>query len=455
MKKLFWLLIAALAIVACKKEASDYTVLSGKVENAKGLKEIRVMGSYDFSQVLEVNEDGTFADTLQPIKTGFYNLQIGRASLPMYFEQGDNLKVAVDLSNREAPLSFSEGKMVGVNDYLAKKSSAAQKKIRELGGFQGLFGMEEKAFIETLDKIKKEDIEALEAMPNMPKEFVALQKKTIDYNYLQSISLYPEYHAYVAKKEGYEASEIITKPLAGLTYDKNDDYDQIGPYKQLVMSHFMNKYYEEEADKDAIVNELKATGIEALPKDFARNLVQGLSLGEKNLQAETDRIKSLTTNEEVIEKLNAFLKTADNLRQGKPSPSFAYKNIKGKEVKLSDLKGKLVYIDVWATWCGPCKGEIPFLQKLEKDYHRKAIHFVSMSVDDDKGAWEKMVKEKNLGGIQIHADDAWKSSFVQAYEIKGIPRFILLDKEGDIISADAPRPSTDKIRTMIEEWLKK
>ncbi len=66
-----------------------------------------------------------------------------------------------------------------------------------------------------------------------------------------------------------------------------------------------------------------------------------------------------------------------------------------------------------------------------------------------------MVKDKKMGGVQLHAAKNWKADFVQAYKINGIPRFILLDKQGNIISADAPRPSSDKIRPLLKEWLKK
>lgn len=144
------------------------------------------------------------------------------------------------------------------------------------------------------------------------------------------------------------------------------------------------------------------------------------------------------------------------LPKGAPSPDFVdYENFNGKRTSLSDLRGKYVYIDVWATWCGPCKAEIPSLKKLEKEYHDKNIAFVSMSIDDDRshgGSWEKanedwkkMVKEKELGGIQIFAPKGWKSGFVENYMIKGIPRFILIDPEGKIVSASAPRPSSEEI----------
>ena len=152
------------------------------------------------------------------------------------------------------------------------------------------------------------------------------------------------------------------------------------------------------------------------------------------------------------------------LPAGSPSPGFnEYENYKGGTTSLSDLKGKYAYIDVWATWCGPCKAEIPSLKELEKDYHGKNIAFVSMSIDDDRshqGSWElankdwrEMIADKELGGIQIFAPQGWKSDFVTDYKIKGIPRFILIDPEGNIVDPSAPRPSNPALREMLDKLI--
>jgi thiol-disulfide isomerase/thioredoxin len=143
------------------------------------------------------------------------------------------------------------------------------------------------------------------------------------------------------------------------------------------------------------------------------------------------------------------------LPKGSVSPTFEnYENFAGGTTSLSDLKGKYVYVDVWATWCGPCKREIPSLKEVEKKYHGKNIEFVSISVDDARrsgseekahAAWKKMVADKSLGGIQLFSDKAWQSDFVRNYQINGIPRFILIDPDGNIVSPDAPRPSSDKL----------
>lgn len=132
---------------------------------------------------------------------------------------------------------------------------------------------------------------------------------------------------------------------------------------------------------------------------------------------------------------------------GITSPTFAMENIEGKIVRLEDFQGKFVYVDVWATWCGPCKREIPSLKKIEEEYKDKNLVVVSMSIDElkDKEKWRNFVIDENLQGVQIFAENAWNSDFVKAYEIKGIPRFILIGPEGKVISPDAPRPSDPKL----------
>lgn len=160
--------------------------------------------------------------------------------------------------------------------------------------------------------------------------------------------------------------------------------------------------------------------------------------------------------------LNDELALKRDLPKGAVSPIFVgYENFKGGKTSLKDLRGKYVYVDVWATWCGPCKAEIPALKEIEKKYHGKKIAFVSLSVDDDRshgGSWEKanenwkkFVADNNLGGIQLFAPEGWKSEFVQGYKINGIPRFILIDPNGKIVTPTAPRPSSDELIKLFDE----
>ena len=199
-----------------------------------------------------------------------------------------------------------------------------------------------------------------------------------------------------------------------------------------------------------------------LPEDEFNKAVSGLKDGFTTLKADYPGLDETFFKDEE-DNLDKMIKSYTDYYQSKlamrkafpagtPSPTFEnYENFKGGTTSLSDLKGKYVYVDVWATWCGPCKREIPSLKKLEKEYHGKNIEFVSISVDDEKrsgsmekahASWKKMVAEKELTGVQLFSDKAWKSDFVQAYKIQGIPRFILIDPKGNIVNPDAPRPSS-------------
>lgn len=150
-------------------------------------------------------------------------------------------------------------------------------------------------------------------------------------------------------------------------------------------------------------------------------------------------------------KLDKTIEPWLTLKAGLDAPDFKANTRDGEEVMLSDLKGKKVYIDVWATWCGPCVKEIPSLKKLEKELHEENIEFVSVSIDSekDKEKWKEFIKEKEMTGVQLMANNAWESDVATGYNVKAIPRFLLIDEEGKIISANAPRPSDESIKEVL------
>ncbi len=162
-------------------------------------------------------------------------------------------------------------------------------------------------------------------------------------------------------------------------------------------------------------------------------------------------------NEQLVTYFNNAYEKNRFIGKGKPSPKFEnYADIKGGSKSLDSFKGKFVYIDVWATWCGPCIQQIPFLQALEKEYHNKNIEFVSISTDESRrsgGSWEaaekkwrSYVKKKNMTGVQLWSGQDF--SFQQAYQINSIPRFIIIDPEGKIVDANAPRPSEPRLKDL-------
>tara|TARA_B100000401_G_scaffold388210_1_gene293273 strand:+ start:110 stop:1366 length:1257 start_codon:yes stop_codon:yes gene_type:complete len=155
--------------------------------------------------------------------------------------------------------------------------------------------------------------------------------------------------------------------------------------------------------------------------------------------------------DEMDSKIERKLSIINKPQNGESYIDFTYENTSGESVSLSSFKGSLVYVDVWATWCGPCKAEIPYLKSLEQDYHEQNIVFLSVSVDTNKDKWLKMVEEEALGGVQLWAD-GW-SQITKDYAIFGIPRFMLFSEDGKVISNDAPRPSNEDIRELFDKYL--
>ena len=178
---------------------------------------------------------------------------------------------------------------------------------------------------------------------------------------------------------------------------------------------------------------------------------------EKKMFKSLDKINNKDGFQEEKEKISRLIKqwkerkyNYDNMpKDGELATDFSYPDIEETMISLSSFKGNLVYVDVWATWCGPCIAELPALEKLQENYEGKKIIFLSISVDTDKDAWVKMLSDEELGGVQLWAD-GW-SEITQSYAIFGIPRFLLIDKDGRLISVDAPRPSSSEIRTLIEK----
>jgi len=213
--------------------------------------------------------------------------------------------------------------------------------------------------------------------------------------------------------------------------------------------------------EDLITNANK-TSLESAVENYKKgyeNLKKEFPNADENLVANIDRDVSNNAMQ-YSNYITSKIALREAFPKGNVSPTFEnYETTTGQKMALNDLKGKYVYMDIWATWCGPCIVEIPHLKALEQNYHDKNIKFVSVSVDDGRGykgdavaakaGWKKMVIDKSLSGTQLIADDGFRSDFIRAYQINSIPRFILIDPDGKIVSGDAPRPSNPILKDLL------
>ena len=152
------------------------------------------------------------------------------------------------------------------------------------------------------------------------------------------------------------------------------------------------------------------------------------------------------------ERMNAVSAKLYRGNQGEKAADFTYPDRDGKMVSLSDFHGKVVVVDVWATWCGPCRKEVPYLVKLEKE--GKDVVFIGVSVDEKKDhqKWLDVLDQEGLAGVQLFAG-GW-GQIVKDYKIKGIPRFMVFDQEGKVVTINAPRPSDLDLKKLLLKLLK-
>lgn len=284
----------------------------------------------------------------------------------------------------------------------------------------------EKAFFLKMDSILNVNLQELDHA-GLSEEINEMEKIRLKYFTCATLPSYPYFHMRIAKDSTYEASlEYWSKLQELMVMDASLlRYDEFRSFLVEAVSRVARKQYPESKSLDAVVryveSEVKEPGI----AEFLIN---------KNVYAYVERYG--------LDSADAYCAVFDRYVK---SPLLS-----GKKVSLSDFKEKYVYIDIWATWCGPCQREIPHLQKLEEKYHGKDIYFVSISCDKNRKVWENRVRA-GLKGIQLHFVNG--DTFMNDYMIKGIPRFILLDKEGKIISVDMSRPSDPKTIAKLDELL--
>ena len=158
------------------------------------------------------------------------------------------------------------------------------------------------------------------------------------------------------------------------------------------------------------------------------------------------------TNQKYVHTLNKRFSSLYSLRKGMAAPIFNAVTLKGKPFSLSELKGKLTIIDVWATWCAPCAYQSPYFESLAIKYKSKPIQFVALSVDKNKESWFIKAKTKSKSVLQLHANDMMK--FFSDYSAETIPRFILIDENGNFINSKMPFPSEKTFEILLKKALK-
>lgn len=351
---------------------------------------------------------------------------------PIYLEPGKDFQMEWDLTPAALSLEVTS-KTSQVNPYLNGQLP---------GPVMGDFGKDPEEIMPILDEYVDQCYKILESK-KLDKLFVEKEKKRIAYRIYNFLADYAQ-----------------QKPCDQPVYDKLEELagtDEPWLMQMPEYTNFMSSAVTALALRDEDIEEGpagQAKAVVTVLEYAAKNLkdksmkeyiigTNAIALVKNNGSDGAERIKEIfeqnVSDPEIVEAFKTVWTEGSVLVAGRPSPDFTFVDINGKQVSLKDLRGRYVYIDVWATWCVPCRGELPHLKKLEETFKGMNIAFVSLSCDKDKAKWEKMVKDDQMGGIQLWGDA--DNAFLNAYRVQTIPRFIFLDPEGRIVNPDMTRPS--------------
>lgn len=370
-------------------------------------------------------------------------------TVPIYIEPGKSFEIFLKIEDWNADVRFT-----GAG---ARKSEYLNHKV--IRDFYPDYNTDETGILRALGEGEEKLLGILDSMHFEPL-FTSREKKRIHYLVYAYLTAYPSYQVYQLKNEEYKPSDKFYDQLK-LLIPEEEQLLEMPEYQRAIMNllqTFGQRGLQERSEWRYLENQLNyiEKNINSqLIKDFLMDKIatryvekNGTDHLEEIVRFYRNSVKAPDKNLKFDELCQKWLK----LVKGQPSPVFKCRDIDGKEVSLTDLAGKYVYIDIWATWCRPCRNELPYLEQLIRKYKNRNISFVSLSCDQDKKAWEKVVRNEQLEGIQLYSGK--KDDFINAYVVRSIPRFILLDKEGNIIEADMTRPSdpgTAKILDALEE----
>ena len=443
MKNYLFILILCLSLPG---HAQEYSAIKGFVKGAK-LKEVTlyktVDGSIQACATSRIGADGSFGFLLKP-ETGFYSIGGERLNFPVYLKGGE--QVNIDLLETRAQLNGKNSKenktLYSWVDYAANIRLKAVFFELTRSNYEDFFP-EFETYVKGLEQLKSK-------LRSGNKAFDVILSDYVDYatDYYAIIFLHtprekhpeksmrPEYYSHIVSARKY-----------------TDDKVQFPEGIKMLISYTSFAYNEDGKKYD----------VESYTDDCLSYLGNDRLKGEYVVNNSFRSFKSYDQYLNAMEKFGKYLVTPSlkmraeavgtklyDTKAGGQAADFTYPDVDGKMVSLSDFKGKVVLVDVWATWCGPCRQQIPYLKKLEEEMHGTDVVFGGVSVDEskDKQKWLDFIKTEGLKGVQLLAG-GW-SKITKDYKITGIPRFMVFDKKGNIVSVDVPRPSSPELKKMLE-----
>lgn len=454
MKKSISLFILMLSFSSIAQK--DFLLFSGKIEHPFSDTVSIFDKNQSLMKIILLKKDNTFSDTLL-LEEGFYSLKNGGESTKLYLKPNFNLHLTLDTKEFDETVKY-KGKGAGENNYLAQ-NTLLNENFGQLNYYGYYAKLDENEFLKLTDSMYTVEKKLLEKYKDIDKEFHYRESNSLHYSKLVKIANFESMHRFVTGDSDFKVSESYPDVFANVNLE--DERLLTTPqYLGYIQLHLRNKAFSGvKAGEEGVDYTLKYVNTvkqEMKSPVLKEELLYKVGKWELSNALDVDKvyneIKPALSNEKYLFEVTEVYKKLKKTQKGEISPIFELNDIHGKTISLEDLKGKLVYIDIWATWCMPCIKEIPNLKKMEEAFKGRDIQFVSICIEDSEERWRKMVEEKDLGGIQLFAPTN-DIPFIQDYSVQGIPRFILIDQNGKIIDPNAKRPSDENLKKEIEKYL--
>lgn len=436
------LLVGALFLFALNTNAEKITI---HILNHSDKKELSLNFPEAGEQKILIDKDGNGQLDVSKFPSGYVLMTYGMALRTLWLEPEKDLSLSFDGSTFHRNVTFA-GALAPINSYL-NDGQLIEAKVYDSE-------MNEASFLFKADSLLKANRTKLH-LAKLPESFNEQEQKRLTYFTYSALTFYPDFYLRTSKDSTYVPSDSYWSKVKELSVIdpallKIDEYKDFlaSSIAQLARKEYANVEGMNSTDKSIayVKKQISDDRIsEYLINRYIYSFVKskGLNNADKYITTFYESVKDAS----MVSKFKEVCGKWEKLRVGKPSPQFGATDVNGKSVALADFRGKYVYIDMWATWCGPCRKEIPFLKKLEEKYEGKDIHFVSISCDLSREAWEKEMAKGTMKGIQLHLNAG--DTFMDDYMILGIPHFMLLDKEGNIVDSNTTRPSNpDTVKTL-------
>jgi thiol-disulfide isomerase/thioredoxin len=452
-------------VFSCDQKGSfnPRITVAGQLENPE-VDEIEVFIGDEMSS-FDIHEDGSFLIQFQADDPKTYAFRADRIFFSLFLSPGDSIQVITNAKDFKNTFKLSGDKVLE-NTYLFEKSNFYYD-----SNMMGLLEQDKMTYFEGKDKFfsqQKERFEKLIGEYEINPDFLKMEVAYFEFEPLMFDIQYPNYQAYfneISVEEVDFPREETKSKLAQIDLGRADLLN-VRSYTSII-DFIISEKASEIISQDSLLKEAsdayeKATflAIENLlknqsVKDYFHYMQVKSKLdyqGPVHAKSAIDKFMVENKSPKMEDQLIKAMDKWTPIMPGEEVPDFSFVNAAGDEVKLSDLRGTLVYIDIWATWCKPCIAEHPYWDQLKEEYEGKPVSFLTISIDDNKEAWIKMVEDKNMGGLQWLAENAWRSEITKHFMVYSIPRFFLLDQEGKIIDPSADRPSGN-IRATLDQFL--